>query len=151
VSAAGSHVSQYYERWRARPLDYGSLEDTVIYPLIEMRQLGVGNDSATTQRLIAAAPAGAALTLSTGYFNLTDSYSKCVANSKADFDVLMAHPTANGFLGAKGPAGGIPHAYTLLAHRFRLKLAQLGQQVQKTNLNGKETVDFKFHYDVLKI
>lgn len=127
MSAAGSHVSQYYQRWMSRPSGTG---DTIIYPMIEMRQLGVGNDSANTQRLIASAPAGASVTLSTGYFNLTDEYSRCVAASEADYDVLMAHPSANGFLGAKGAAGGIPHAYTLLAHRFRLKLAQLGHQVQ---------------------
>ena len=30
----------------------------------------------------------------------------------------MAHPRANGFFGAKFPAGGIPHAYTLIARKF---------------------------------
>ncbi len=30
----------------------------------------------------------------------------------------MAHPTANGFLGASFPAGGIPAAYTLIANKF---------------------------------
>ena len=31
---------------------------------------------------------------------------------------LMAHPTANGFLGSRFPAGGIPAAYTLIANKF---------------------------------
>ncbi|XP_059470727.1 CDP-diacylglycerol--glycerol-3-phosphate 3-phosphatidyltransferase, mitochondrial [Neocloeon triangulifer] len=128
VSAAGNHVSQYYQQWVNRKSE--TTDDTVIYPLIEMRQLGVGNDSRVTQRLIASAPAGAAITLSTGYFNLTDDYSKCVIDSGAEFDVLMAHPSANGFLGARGAAGGIPHAYTLLAHRFQRKLASLGHQMR---------------------
>ena len=30
----------------------------------------------------------------------------------------MAHPNANGFLGARFPAGGIPAAYTLIANKF---------------------------------
>ena len=30
----------------------------------------------------------------------------------------MAHPTANGFLGSKFPAGGIPAAYTLIMRKF---------------------------------
>jgi hypothetical protein len=30
----------------------------------------------------------------------------------------MAHPTANGFLGSRFPAGGIPAAYTLIANKF---------------------------------
>ena len=30
----------------------------------------------------------------------------------------MAHPRANGFFGASFPAGGIPHAYTLIARKF---------------------------------
>jgi CDP-diacylglycerol--glycerol-3-phosphate 3-phosphatidyltransferase len=38
--------------------------------------------------------------------------------SSAKYDLLMAHPKANGFLGAKGPAGGIPAAYTLIAKMF---------------------------------
>ena len=38
----------------------------------------------------------------------------------------MAHPKANGFLGAKGFAGGIPHAYTHIAKKFYNKIDKLG-------------------------
>lgn len=34
---------------------------------------------------------------------------------------------ANGFLGAKGPAGGIPAAYTLIARHFYKKLKKANQ------------------------
>lgn len=34
---------------------------------------------------------------------------------------------ANGFLGAKGPAGNIPYAYSLLAYKFRKKVINSGQ------------------------
>ena len=38
--------------------------------------------------------------------------------SANSFDILCAHPTANGFLGARFPAGGIPHAYSLILKQF---------------------------------
>ncbi|XP_065349381.1 CDP-diacylglycerol--glycerol-3-phosphate 3-phosphatidyltransferase, mitochondrial isoform X2 [Cloeon dipterum] len=144
VDAAGQHVSTFYQQWLRQSAADTTQLDTVIYPLIEMRQLGVGNDCRVTKRLIASAPANACVTLSTGYFNLTDEYSKCVIDSGADFDILMAHPSANGFLGARGAAGGIPHAYTLLAHRFRLKLAALGQQL-RVRLREYQRQDWTYH------
>ena len=39
----------------------------------------------------------------------------------------MAHPRANGFYGANFPAGGIPHAYTLIARKFFDAVAASGQ------------------------
>ena len=38
--------------------------------------------------------------------------------TKSQYRLLMAHPEANGFLGARFPAGGIPHAYTSIAKVF---------------------------------
>ena len=38
--------------------------------------------------------------------------------TKSQYRLLMAHPEANGFLGARFPAGGIPHAYTSIAKMF---------------------------------
>ena len=40
----------------------------------------------------------------------------------------MAHPRANGFHGANFPAGGIPHAYTLIAGKFFGAVAAAGQR-----------------------
>ena len=55
----------------------------------------------------------------TGYFNLTEDYMRDMMDSQqSNYSILMAHPKANGFLGARGPAGGIPHAYTLIAQTF---------------------------------
>ena len=55
----------------------------------------------------------------TGYFNLTKSFMKDILGQRESwYNILMAHPEANGFLGAKFPAGGIPHAYTLIARNF---------------------------------
>ena len=51
-----------------------------------------------------------------------------VHKSESEFDLLMAHPKANGFLGAKGFAGGIPHAYTHIAKKFFNKIKKYGLQ-----------------------
>ena len=51
--------------------------------------------------------------------------------TKSQYRLLMAHPEANGFLGAKFPAGGIPHAYTSIAKMFFNQVRKLELQ---TNL-----------------
>ena len=93
--------------------------DTLIYPTVQMGQLGVRQDSEVTSKVLASGEAGGTFHFGSGYFNLTEEYCHQMMHStKADFQVLMAHPEANGFLGAKGPAGGIPHAYTAIARGF---------------------------------
>jgi CDP-diacylglycerol--glycerol-3-phosphate 3-phosphatidyltransferase len=51
-----------------------------------------------------------------------------VKECEADCSIIMAHPNANGFKGAKGPAGGIPDAYTLLARKFYEQIKAQGQE-----------------------
>ena len=48
--------------------------------------------------------------------------------TKSQYRLLMAHPEANGFLGAKFPAGGIPHAYTSIAKMFFNQVRKLELQ-----------------------
>ena len=67
------------------------------------------------------------LTLATGYFNLTEIYCASLLAGRSTVTVLTAHPTANGFLGAAGPAGGIPHAYTAIARAFHQRCSAAGQ------------------------
>nr|CAD7581617.1 unnamed protein product [Timema californicum] len=91
----------------------------MIFPLVEMGELGLHQDSEVTRHLLESAQDGSTVHLSSGYFNLTQDYIDCLLHrSSANYHILMAHPTANGFYGAKGLAGGIPAAYTLLATRF---------------------------------
>lgn len=102
--------------------------DTWIFPLIEMGQLCIHHDSVVTENIIAKAVPESRINLTTGYFNLTQTYmdtlaTKCLANC----DILMAHPNANGFQGAKGPAGGIPAAYSQISKIFLKKLIDLNQ------------------------
>lgn len=78
-----------------------SNEDTWIFPLIEMGQLGISQDSEVTLRLLKSAETGAILRLATGYFNLTTEYSNALLKDcQATCQLLTAHPTANGFYGS---------------------------------------------------
>ncbi|XP_044759733.1 CDP-diacylglycerol--glycerol-3-phosphate 3-phosphatidyltransferase, mitochondrial [Coccinella septempunctata] len=103
--------------------------DTWIFPLVQMGQLGVEQDALVTEKLMRKAPSNSKLKIATGYFNLTQDYmNNLIHNTEADCDILMAHPKANGFLGAKGIAGDIPYAYCLIAQKFKKKFKKFGQE-----------------------
>lgn len=102
--------------------------DTWIFPLVEMGQLEMHHDSIVTENLLLKSVPQSRLNLTTGYFNLTQIYMDTLATKcEASCDILMAHPNANGFLGAKGPAGGIPAAYSQIAKNFMKKLIECNQ------------------------
>jgi len=85
-----------------------------------MGQLGIQQDSMVTEKILAESPPNSKLRIATGYFNLTSQYmDTLIHDCEANCEILMAHPQANGFLGAKGLAGGIPFAYSLIAEKFR--------------------------------
>jgi len=93
--------------------------DTIVFPSVQMGQLNITQDSIITSKLLRLAEPGGTFHLCTGYFNLTDDYiGDMLDQSQASFSLLMAHPQANGFVGARGLAGGIPSAYTLLSENF---------------------------------
>ncbi|XP_061412676.1 CDP-diacylglycerol--glycerol-3-phosphate 3-phosphatidyltransferase, mitochondrial [Lethenteron reissneri] len=83
-----------------------------------MGQLGVDIDEKCTLRLLSSRPHGSRLTLATGYLNVPDSLSARLLGSRGDVSVLAASPEANGFYGASGVLGAVPHAYSLIARRF---------------------------------
>ncbi|XP_036324539.1 CDP-diacylglycerol--glycerol-3-phosphate 3-phosphatidyltransferase, mitochondrial [Rhagoletis pomonella] len=102
--------------------------DTWIFPLVEMGQIGIHHDSLVTKQLLSTSIEGSRMKLATGYFNLTREYMDTLAkNCLAQCSILMAHPNANGFQGASGPAGSIPAAYTLIAKKFYEDVLQLKQ------------------------
>nr|CAD7406337.1 unnamed protein product [Timema cristinae] len=150
TAAARQHVWDLYHRAISEnsrdKVEELQEADTMIFPLVEMGELGLHQDSEVTQHLLESAQDGSTVHLSSGYFNLTQDYINCLLHrSSANYHILMAHPTvrnklllfiqalgllfnvgssviplvqANGFYGAKGPAGAIPAAYTLLATQF---------------------------------
>ncbi|KAK6626002.1 hypothetical protein RUM43_006306 [Polyplax serrata] len=115
--AASSAIRNYYDSFIGK----GKIgdEDTVIFPLLEMGPFGIHTDSTITTKILEQYQEDAQVFLTTGYFNLTNSYIDTIIDkSKAKYKILMAHPMANGFYKAKFPAGGIPDAYTYLASSF---------------------------------
>ncbi|XP_031639540.1 CDP-diacylglycerol--glycerol-3-phosphate 3-phosphatidyltransferase, mitochondrial [Contarinia nasturtii] len=102
--------------------------DTWVFPLIEMGQLNIHHDSVLTENLLLKAVTNSRINLTTGYFNLTQTYMDTLATKcQANCDILMAHPNANGFQGAKGPAGGIPAAYSQISKNFLKKLIECNE------------------------
>lgn len=131
VRAARNKVLAYCERTREEQGRRAETEtdaeaatsDTFVFPLIEMGQLDIHHDSVVTRRLFQNALARSQIKLASGYFNLTEELvAAIIDHSQANCAILMAHPNANGFKGAKGPAGGIPDAYTLLACQFQVSV-----------------------------
>lgn len=67
--------------------------DTWVYPLIQMGQLAIEQDSLVTERILSEACEGTQLYIATGYFNLTRKYVETIVNkSVAECNILMAHP-----------------------------------------------------------
>ena len=107
-------------------------EDTFIFPTVQMGLYNVNQDCEITSDVLQAGANKSVFYFATGYFNLIERYmSNLIETSKTEFNILMAHPQANGFLGARFPAGGIPHAYTLMASQFlqRIRSAGLGDRI----------------------
>uniref|UniRef100_A0A146LH60 CDP-diacylglycerol--glycerol-3-phosphate 3-phosphatidyltransferase n=2 Tax=Lygus hesperus TaxID=30085 RepID=A0A146LH60_LYGHE len=124
ISDARQKIWGFYKSAMDNPIVSQPGDDTWVFPLLELPPLEVHQDSTVTQKLLESCEEGSHITLSTGYFNLTDQYADTILEaSKADYKILMAHPTANGFLKARGLAGGIPGAYTGLALSFLKRVA----------------------------
>lgn len=98
--------------------------DTWVFPLVQMKPLGIRLDEEVTQRLLMEADGESRVYLTSGYFNLTQTYMRLVLGAAADYYILMASPEVNGFFGAKGVAGAIPEAYIHLAHQFYSKVSK---------------------------
>jgi len=108
--------------------------DAVVFPTVQMGQLHVNQDSRITSKILRSGEQGGMFHFATGYFNLTEDYMRDLLDMKqSSYTLLMAHPKANGFLGARGPPGGIPHAYTLIASKF-------WQWVQQNSLQHRITL-----------
>ncbi|XP_011498191.1 PREDICTED: CDP-diacylglycerol--glycerol-3-phosphate 3-phosphatidyltransferase, mitochondrial [Ceratosolen solmsi marchali] len=108
--------------------------DTWIFPLVQMGQLNIRHDSEIILYLLKNASLGATLRMATGYFNLTSEYRKAILNTcQANCHLLIAHPRANGFFGAKGIASGIPAAYTTIEESF-FKMCEKFSQSERVQL-----------------
>lgn len=119
--------------------------DTWVFPLIQMGEFNITQDEYVTRKLMVSAPKGSHLQLATGYFNLTEQYTRTLLDQcKANVSLLMAHPNANGFLGAAGPAGGIPFAYSLIAKQFWQRVVD-SNQASRIRMLEYERPGWTFH------
>lgn len=119
IDEARNKIWGFYKKSIADNKQTNGSHDTWVFPLLELPPFGVHQDSQVTKKIFELAESCSRITISTGYFNLTDEYSETIVyKSQAQYRILMAHPTANGFLKARGLAGGIPSAYTGLALKF---------------------------------
>ncbi|XP_060523302.1 CDP-diacylglycerol--glycerol-3-phosphate 3-phosphatidyltransferase, mitochondrial [Cylas formicarius] len=129
VGQAKELIEDYLSHFQNNSCNKGKGYDTWVFPVFQMGQLGIEQDSMVTTAILSEADPKSVLKIATGYFNLTDQYMETlIENCKARCEILMAHPKANGFLGAKGLAGGIPFAYSLIAHEFQKQLRYRDQQ-----------------------
>nr|CAG4649465.1 EOG090X08SX [Scapholeberis mucronata] len=119
--------------------------DTWIFPFVQMGQLNIFMDSVITQEILEKVPPNAELCLATGYFNLTNDYmNRLLEAPEPNIHILMAHPLANGFFGARGFAGGIPAAYTLLAYQFFQRVMERARAA-RIRLWEYQRQDWTFH------
>jgi len=148
AKAAKASISQFFsetieEQRRLSQLNKDA--DTWIFPTFEMGQIGIHHDSLVIDKLLKSTLPGSQLKLATGYFNLTNTYMNTLTkDSLANCSILMAHPNANGFQGAKGPAGGIPAAYTLLAKNFHKSIVA-AHQAARITLHEYERPGWSYH------
>ena len=97
--------------------------DTLVYPSVQIGCLGLQQDERFTSAMLREFRRGHKVAFTSGYFNITEQYAEAVAASEADFDIVIASPEANGFLGSRGISGYIPFVYIRLTELFRGLLA----------------------------
>uniref|UniRef100_A0A671X889 CDP-diacylglycerol--glycerol-3-phosphate 3-phosphatidyltransferase n=1 Tax=Sparus aurata TaxID=8175 RepID=A0A671X889_SPAAU len=119
-------------------------DDTWVFPLVQMKPLGIQVDEQVTQRLLTDAGPDSTVFLTSGYFNLTRAYMRLVLGAGANYRILTASPEVNGFFGAKGVAGAIPAAYIHIARQFYNKVCRLGQQ-ERVHLHEYHRSQWTFH------
>ncbi|XP_061564826.1 CDP-diacylglycerol--glycerol-3-phosphate 3-phosphatidyltransferase, mitochondrial [Cololabis saira] len=119
-------------------------DDTWVFPLVQMKPLGIQVDEQVTERLLTDAGPDSTVYLTSGYFNLTQAYMQLVLGVGASFRILTASPEVNGFFGAKGVAGAIPAAYIHIARQFYNQVCRRGQQ-ERVHLHEYHRLQWTFH------
>ena len=66
--------------------------DSVVYPLVQMGQVGVTQDEEVTQKLFASYPQGSNTFLASGYFNLPPFYTQTILQGKGKWNIIAASP-----------------------------------------------------------
>ncbi|THD25813.1 CDP-diacylglycerol--glycerol-3-phosphate 3-phosphatidyltransferase [Fasciola hepatica] len=116
--ALGQYMSDFQTRFPPDRIQSG--QSTLICPLVQCGPYGIHNEKQFTTELLRHVISDTEhhydMALASGYFNLTDSYAKLLAEfityqRLSKLTLLCASPTANGFLNSRGLSGYIPMAY----------------------------------------
>ncbi|ODV90214.1 hypothetical protein CANCADRAFT_24094 [Tortispora caseinolytica NRRL Y-17796] len=97
---------------------------TVVYPISQLtpildQQISTEHPAIVAiSNYIANSPVNPNWWLTAGYFNVHSDYSSPLFKAKGQGTVIVAAPEANGFFGARGPAGYIAGAYLQLTKKF---------------------------------
>ncbi|VIO98050.1 Phospholipase D. Active site motif family protein [Brugia malayi] len=92
---------------------------TRIYPLLQMGIVSINQEFKFLKKLLSIQNHQLSLTISSGYFNFTDTYIDLISNQNCfEMDVIYASPQANGFYQASGLFGFIPLMYVHISHLF---------------------------------
>lgn len=144
--AAHSCIERFTEKWKKvqNCRRETSKNDTILFPLLQMGSLGITQDEMVTSQIFESTLRGSMSSLATGYFNLTQNYLDKIVDSKGNFQILCAHPEANGFYKARGVIGGITDAFTQFAKEFYIRI-QDSKQPERFTLKEYQRRHWTFH------
>jgi CDP-diacylglycerol---glycerol-3-phosphate 3-phosphatidyltransferase len=94
------------------------ISNTVIYPTLQMKSLGISQDETILSQLLKSATSNDTIHIATSYFNLPVKYQNILWASKAKFEILTSAPEANGFYNSSGISKYVPPAYSYLETKF---------------------------------
>ena len=81
--------------------------DTIVYPLVQMGQVGVKQDQMVTEKLFASLEEGSSAFLASGYFNMPPAYTDLLVTSPGRWNILAASPEViRAVCGCVGCVGG---------------------------------------------
>uniref|UniRef100_A0A913HCJ9 CDP-diacylglycerol--glycerol-3-phosphate 3-phosphatidyltransferase n=1 Tax=Strongyloides stercoralis TaxID=6248 RepID=A0A913HCJ9_STRER len=94
-------------------------EVTSVYPLLNMGNYEINNESKFLVNLFSQDNLNSQLTIASGYFNLTEQYINLLTKNKNRLiDIITASPRANGFFTARGLSSNVPSLYVYLCKEF---------------------------------
>jgi CDP-diacylglycerol---glycerol-3-phosphate 3-phosphatidyltransferase len=127
-------------------LQLTSQNDTVVFPTCQVGPCDFTNDHEVVDATLAMVPSTEALHITTPYCNFTDSFTNIMFKQcqAQQINVIVAHPTANGFFKGKGAHTLIPWAYSSFLERFHALVASAGQMA-RVHLVEYERPDWTFH------
>ncbi|RKP37551.1 hypothetical protein BJ085DRAFT_18118 [Dimargaris cristalligena] len=120
----------------APPSNFTTPTDSWVIPSIQMAQLGLRQDEQYFQHLLRRLdqqartdPAGVSAQFTSAYFNFAEPIQRLILDSRAEFNLIIAAPEANGFFNARGISKYVPVAYSDFEYDF-YRRAQRAMQMQ---------------------